>query len=221
MNTNYIWAAASFIAGSAIGVAASWFITKKHYEKKHQEEMDVVWKDLQKSNSKPEPKKSVSETAKDIGLLNTDIRPIMTKPDLTDYANRIRKEGYEAPKLDKTDDYIYEIEYHDLDEDNYKRIDLTLYADGILADDGDIPVNDPIFDVGEHYLEWMEGKDEILIRNEKHSIDYDICRSMLTFGEMLDRHPETQQRIQFDDAMDEYYSDKYDEDNEEEEDDDE
>lgn len=224
MNTNYIWAAASFVMGSCIGVAVSWLITKKHYEKKHQEEMDVVWQDLQKNTRKAEEKEikermakgeTVKEIAEDMDIPKADVRPIVTKPDLMDYAKKIREEGYDSPEIAKTNDYIYEIDYSELDEENYERIDLTLYADGILADDKDYPVRDTVFVVGEHYLEWFEGKDEMYIRNEKRHADYDICRSLLTFGEMLDRHPETQQRLQYDAAMEDYYSGEDDEDEEE------
>ena len=223
MNTNYIWAAASFVAGAAIGVATSWIITKNHYDKKHQEEMDIVWHDLQKNKISNLETKTIKEISDEMDIPKVDVRPIVTKPDLDESAKKIREDGYKAPEIMKTDDFIYEIDYHELNEDEYEMIDLTLYADGILADDKDYPVRNPIFVVGEHYLEWMEGKDEILIRNEKRHVDYDICRSLLSFGEMLDRHPETQQRLQYQDALDEYYEGKDDEDadNENEEEDDE
>lgn len=143
------------------------------------------------------------------------------KPDINEYVKLVRKNGYEAPAAQKTNDYIYEIGYNDLDEDEYERIDLTLYADGILTDDNDSPLRSPEFAVGDHYLEWMNGKDELFIRNEKRKIDYDITRSLLSYSSMLDQHPETEQRLQYEDALDDYYDKTYDDEEDGEEDDDE
>lgn len=203
---NYILAGASFLVGAAIGSVIAWFAAKKRYEKMHQEQMNAVWADVQGK------KKTEKELASDEIITPTAAE----KPDIFEYVAKIQQEGYEHPNdLPKTNDNIYEITPMDLDEELYKRIDLTYYADGILADDLDYPVRDLADTVGENFAALFKGRDEIFVRNEKHNIDYDIVISELTYGKMLDRQPETQQRLDYANAMDEYY----DEDEEEEDDD--
>ena len=203
----YILAGISFLAGAAASGITAWFVAKKRYERIHQEEMNAVWNDIQKN--KTEHKESPEKILEEFDNTRVEIKPEtlgLEKPNLADYANRIRSTGYGTEEVPKTDNKIYEIEYSDLDEDLYTRVDLMLYADGIVADDMDVPLRDVELALGSKYLEIMEGKDEAYIRNENRHIDYDVCRSLLSYGEMLDRHPETEQRLQFNDAMDEYYS---------------
>lgn len=216
MNINsYILAGVSFLAGAAVSGVVTWFAAKKRYERIHREEMDAVWADVQ---GKKKASKSTNELKSD-----EMIYPDPTdKPDLFEMAAKIQQEeGYYNPdNIPTTDDTIYEITANDLDEDRYKRIDLTYYADGILADDGDYPVRDLKNTVGENFAALFKNRDEIFIRNEKFRIDYDIVISQLTYGEMLDRSPETQQRVDYADAMDEYYENADEEESDEEEDDD-
>lgn len=203
----YIFAGISFIGGAVIGGLSSWFIAKKRYEKRHQQEMDAVWNDLQKDKSETEINKKYEDFGLKLDPEKGLVADIAHKPDLMTYAKVVSESGYtDTTDLPKTNDFIYEIDNNQLDEDEYQIIDLTLYADGILADDADYPIRDVKECVGEHYLEMIHGKDEVIIRNEKKKIDYDICRSMLSFGETLQNHPETEQRIQFDDALENYYN---------------
>lgn len=212
---NYIFAGVSFLIGAASGGVCAFLVAKKRYERIHQEEMNAVWNDIKNSGKKgiASETESRANEEKHVDASRTSYE----KPDLAEYANKIREQGYDPEPLPKTNDFIYEVGYNDLDEDEYERIELTLYADGILADDKDYPIKDVHATVGDHYLDIMHGKDEAFIRNEKMKTDYDICRSMLTFGEMLERHPETEQRLQYNDALDEFYEKKYDEEEEEDE----
>lgn len=213
---NYIFGGIAFLAGAAVSGITTWAITKKRFEKIHNDEMKKVWDDLQ---GKPD-KNSYSEISHSADKIDT--ATITNKPDLAEYANHIREQNYSAPVLPKTNDFIFEIGENDIDEDVYERIELTLYADGIITDDKDYPMRDPETYIGKDYLTIMHSKDEAFIRNEKLKIDYDICRSMLAFGEMLSNHPEVEQRLQYNDALDDYYErdgenedgDEYEEDDE-------
>ena len=191
---NYILAGASFLAGAVISGVAAFLVTKKACDRKHQEEINVIWKQLSNTKDYTELKNKpeINEA------------PLEDKPDIFEYAKKLEKHGYTVPELEKTNDMIHEISENDIDEDVYDRIDLTLYADGILADDTDYPVKSLKDTVGENFHEIFVGKDEIFIRNETRKIDYDVVRSMLTYGEMLDRHPETEQRLQYADAIEEF-----------------
>lgn len=213
MNTKIIFSAIGFVSGALIGGTAALIISKKSYEKKMQEEVDKVWAEV--NNIKPFKKPELDEVMKE-----AKIEPAAPETQTqTNYLNMLSVNGYAAPELKKTNDAIYEITENDLDEDEYDVIELVLYADGILADDGDYPVRSLSDTVGENFHEiFTPDKDEIIIRNKKKKVDYDVVRSLLSYGEMLDRHPETEQRLQYDDAMEKYYAeDADDEDGEDEE----
>lgn len=223
MNINYILAGASFLVGAAASGVTTWLITKKRYEKKHQEELDAVWKDI--SSTDRNAGAAQAKAAEELTVEDA----VFHKPDLNEYANRIRQENYTAPDLPKTNDYIYEIDASDLDEDEYQIIELVLYSDGVLADDQDFPLSDPDITVGTEYRSILNGKDEAFIRNEKTKIDYDICRSQLSFREMLEHNPAKEQQLEYNDAVEDYYNrthnpdgdDIDDDDKDDEEDDDE
>lgn len=213
MNIKIIFSAIGFVSGALIGGTAALIISKKSYEKKMQEEVDKVWAEV--NNIKPFKKPELDEVMKE-----AKIEPAAPETQTrTDYLSMVSVAGYSAPELKKTNDTIYEITENDLDEEEYDVIELVLYADGILADDGDYPVRSLSDTVGENFHEiFTPDKDEIIIRNEKKKVDYDVVRSLLSYGEMLDRHPETEQRLQYDDAMEKYYAeDADDEDGEDEE----
>lgn len=202
MNMKIIFSAIGFVAGALVGGSTALIVSKKSYEKKLAEEMDKVWADVQ--NIKPFKKPDLNTVMKES---NIKVEEPVDPQTVAAYNGIVQYARYSAPELKKTNDLIYEITEMDFDEDLYERIDLTLYADGILADDADCPLRSIEECVGPNFFElFTPDKDEIFIRNEKKHVDYDICKSMLSYGEMLDRHPETEQRVRFDDAMEKYYS---------------
>lgn len=218
MNPKIIFGAIGFVTGVIVGGSTALIICKKTYNKKMQEEVDAVWAEINnRPFKKPDLKTAVEEAKIDetVSLPEaTDSQPVQSE--MTDI---IHHSGYTQPEIKKTNDTIYEITENDLDEDEYDVIELVLYADGILADDGDYPVRSLSDTVGENFHEiFTPDKDEIIIRNEKKKVDYDVVRSLLSYGEMLDRHPETEQRLQYDDAMERYYSEDADEEDGEEDD---
>ena len=202
INIKVIFGVAGFVAGALFGGSAALIVSKKTYEKKMQDELDKVWADV--NNIKTFKKPDLDTVVKEA---NIKPEPVAEPNPVVDYNQIAVHAGYNHPELKKTNDLIYEITENDLDEELYERIDLTLYADGILADDGDYPIRSLSDTVGDNFHQiFTPDKDEIFIRNEKRQIDHDVCRSQLSYGEMLDRHPETEQRLQFDDALERYYS---------------
>lgn len=202
---NYILAGVAFGAGAVVSGIVSFFLVKKRYDKRHQDEMDAVWKDIQDSRRRDrEEKTEQAETELEHSKSVSDISK--SKPDLFDYASKVHDLGYgNGEDMDETNDRIYEITENDLDDELYSQIPITLYADGLFADDQDYPMHNirEYFPKDIHKL--MEYKDEIFIRNEIKKADYDIVKSQLTYGEMLDRHPEIEQRVAYDDALERYH----------------
>ena len=205
---DHILAGITFIAGAAISGTLTWLLTKNHYRRVHQEEMDAVWNDIRTNgavrtiNDKSESVKS-SDDKKTID--ETAVPNFEDKPDIMAYSNIVRDNGYVANYAGDPNDNIYEIEENELDEEEYKRIDLTYYADGVLADDMDCRINDIYPVVGNDFESIIRDKDEVFIRNENKKIDYDICKSMLDYGEMLERRPDVRQLVQYNDAVEDYY----------------
>lgn len=70
--------------------------------------------------------------------------------------------------------------------DGYERISLTYYADGVLADEDNEPVDDIEEIVGdglEHFGEYEE--DSVFVRNDAKKCDYEILRDLRTFAEVV------------------------------------
>lgn len=220
---NYISHSIAFLAGAVVSGVATFFITKHICDKKHREEISKVIDDIDKN--KDFEAKTEEEYAKALEGIkrygeehNKEPLIFEEKPDLAEYAARIRQEAYTAPDLPKTNDLIYEIQYQDLDEEQYQIIELMLYADGILCDSMDIPIKFPEQCVGENINAIMGDRDEVYIRNEKRHIDYDVCRSAKSWSEQVDQHPELQQKLEYEDALNDFYERDEDEDMDEEED---
>ena len=206
-----IFSGISFVVGAAASGLVSHIITKKKCEDQFQKEINDIWNDLKNESKRREEEAEAAEYVENA---------FVEKPDLFEYANKIQQEQeYEQPDdLQKTNDaVIHEISMDEMDEEEYDREDMTLYADGIVADEHDIPLRTLWNTVGDNILEVMHGKDEVIIRNEQLKIDYDICRSQLTYGELLERFPETAQRLQYNDSLEDYYENKDEEDDEDEE----
>lgn len=179
----------AFIAGAGIGAAISYFVTKDYYEGIIQDEIDSV-KEAYGGNKKPTESNS------------EDPVKISDKPDLNDYYNEIERNGYtdyakisganEKIKNDTPDDIlieenkeedmrgpkiITEDQFND-EHDDYDKISLTYYSNGVLVDDQDIPIDEPDLVVGFPTLN-MFGDDEVNVvhvRNDILTTDYEITR---------------------------------------------
>lgn len=192
-----------FVAGAAIGSAATWYYAKKHYEQIAQEEIDSVKErftidntKLVKSYSKHDPKPPFeAREAADI-----------TKEKLTvaEYAKKLSQEGYvnysnaEMPE-ENTKDTVTEIpfvippeEFGNLESEGYSKVSLTYYADDVLADEDDELVEDVEGWVGEdateHFGEYDD--DVVYVRNHKLKIDFEILRSLREYyTDVLEEKP--------------------------------
>lgn len=173
-----------FLAGVAIGSAATWTFAKKRFEELAQSEIDSVKEAYANRGHRAE----VLGTDEDE---NTDAtaRTISNKPSMMDYYNeKIREEGYtnysnataekkEKENAENDEAVIYPITSDSYGElDGYETISLTRYADGIIADEYDEPVVDSENVVGVITDEMFAESDEIYIRNDRMKTDYEILR---------------------------------------------
>ena len=186
----------AFVAGAAVGVAASCKYFKTKYEKRYQEDLNSMQEAF--GGREPEPIVTTVESSKE------EDKPQVTKRDISDYEARIKTNGYvdygafsrkEEPKEEKTYKKPYAIPPEELggtegDED-YNIYCFTYYADGVLADDADMMVEDIEnvvgLDFADHFGEYEE--DAVHIRNERLKCDYEILRDLRKYSDVLEDKP--------------------------------
>ena len=98
------------------------------------------------------------------------------------------KEGTELLADAPLDPYlITETEYFDNQFENFSKIQMTYFSDGVMIDDGDSIV--PAFEdlIGDENILELETSDNntIFVRNEANSTDYEIVYKEMTYGEFM------------------------------------
>ena len=72
------------------------------------------------------------------------------------------------------------------EDDDYDLISITYYADGVLADDGNYPIDDVEDTVGPDALdsfgEWED--DAVYVRNDKRKCYYEILRDVENYSDL-------------------------------------
>jgi hypothetical protein len=180
----------AFVAGAAVGTAASWKFFETKYKKIADEEIESVketfntkkyeWKD--EFNTVLAEKESEEDE-------NTEEPRTNEKPDIREYAAKLSKEGYtnyrniNAEKETKEDvkpmtKEPYVISPDEFGENEYETRSLTYYEDGILTDEDDNPIEDVEGMIGSEALDsFGEYEDDAVhVRDDDLKIDYEILR---------------------------------------------
>lgn len=185
-----------FVLGAAVGSVVTWQYTRKKYEQIAQEEIDSVKEIFSKR-----------ESAADVEI--TDPEPHTAKigkpeekPDITEYAARLERDGYtnysnvgaEQKKEEQETMEIkpYVISPEEFGEfEDYERISLSYYADQILADEDDEKVDDVDNVVGleslTHFGEFED--DSVFVRNDRLKCDYEILLDQRTYSDVIKQRP--------------------------------
>lgn len=182
----------SCVGGAAVGSLITWFVTKKICEKKYKEIADKEIASVKENFTVPkEITDSIIEKKKEVSKEKSIAKEATNKLSLSEYAKNIKsyvnysnsesKEevGYDGLKRInfKPSGKIEIIEPDDYgDDEEYDQISLTLYADGILADEDDRVINDVEGLIGEGTLASI-GKyedDAIHVKNEGTKCYYEI-----------------------------------------------
>lgn len=182
---NKTWfAIGGFVLGAISGGAATYFLTKKKFEERAQMEIDSVKEyftvpkvELKKEDIAKEP----SEEKK--GVI---AEQATKKPSLTEYAKKLKDGGYinysdrnVNPEKDEKIESSMKPEVIDPneygDDETYDQVSLTLYADGVLADEDDTILNINEV-VGEGNLDRMgEYEDDALhVKNNVRKVYYEV-----------------------------------------------
>ena len=183
-----------FIIGAASGATVAWYLLKDKYETLAQEEIDSVKEVFarREQDMKDETvKRNVAE-----GIKDSD----RTKPDLKEYAEQLKKNGYTRYSDLSADDggvsdkqtkpYVIPPEQFG-DNEEHEQISLTYYADGVLADENDEVIEDVEDAVGidslNHFGEYED--DSVFVRNDARKCDYEILLDQRTYSEVAEEMP--------------------------------
>lgn len=193
---------AAFLAGAVVGSVTTWYCVKKKYERIAQEEIDSVKEVFAQREFHSQVIKTAKAGEGVIEGLNDGIRraaeQAKDKPDVREYAAILKKTGYatgvnqEEEEQTVKDGYnpyvISPDEFGEFEE--YEKISLTYYADGVLADDGDEVVDDVediVGDALDHFGEYED--DSVFVRCDERKCDYEILLDQRTFAEVSHNKP--------------------------------
>ncbi len=190
----------AFFAGLAIGGAAVWYYTTDKYAQLAEEEIKSV-REAYARREKQQESEAESDIPSDLGVGQTHavVDKVQDKGDIKEFARRVQGEkGYTdysktvvLPKAEIREEPAQpenpgEIPYViSPDEfEGYTPISLTYFADGVLADEYGVIVDDVEEIVGDalnHFGEYEE--DSVFVRNDDKRCDYEILRDERKYEE--------------------------------------
>ena len=162
-------------AGVVIGTLTASRYFKEKYEKISKEEIESV-KEVYKK--KEEQFKTVSKEVAIVKSVDKDTK-------VNDYNDIVSKynKGENAMR-DEIGPYV--ISPKEFDEEGYETISLTYYADGVLADEQNFPIEDIEDTVGNDALNsFGEYEDDsVFVRDDDKGIDYEILLDNRKYSEL-------------------------------------
>ena len=164
-----------FTAGVVIGTLAASRYFKEKYEKISKEEIESV-KEVYKKKEKQF--KTVSKEVEVVKSVDKD-----TKANgYNDIVSKYNKGG--NTMRDEIGPYV--ISPEEFDEEGYETISLTYYADGVLADEQNFPIEDVEDTVGKDALNsFGEYEDDsVYVRDDDKGIDYEILLDIRKYSEL-------------------------------------
>lgn len=197
----------AFFAGAAVGGATVWYITKERYAQLAEEEINSVKEAYAHREQKKEKVDEVMQRYRGEGEDTDEPKtPVVTaklaeKESISEYAKRVQNgapmeysktvvppkaETREEPvQSENSGDVPYVISPDEFDElDGYTPISLTYFADGVLADEYGVIVDNVEEIVGDglnHFGEYEE--DAVYVRNDAKRCDYEILKDERKYAE--------------------------------------
>ena len=170
-----------FAAGTAIGAAAAWTMLKNKYRQFAEEEISSV--------------KEAFRSKSDKDLYKSDKQDESISEGKDEYETIVKRKGYsnkemETTVMKKIRPYVIPPEQFD-EIDEYDTVTLSYYADGILADETDTPIDNIDSVVGFDSLKTF-GRyedDSVYVRNDMKKCDYEILRDERKYMDILRNRP--------------------------------
>lgn len=152
---------------------------KKIAERNEQEKAEIEMRDRERAQA---AKDSINKIVSSLGYSESDYRmpsdvPISRPEELAPDADILPPNPYLIDQ--KHDGDLYEIPEEEYGDEGRFEIELTYYSDGILTDDEDKPIEDPVSLLGENIIEALDDKlgiglEEIYVRDDLRERDYRI-----------------------------------------------
>ncbi len=176
-----------FLAGAGVGAGTTWFLVKRYYEKRADDEInDVVTRFKRYKKVMDDIEEEHNENPNCIsGGNNVDTNEENIR---ADYNEELSNGIIDDPKGEKdgTAPYlISEEEFGELEDYDQKTL-FWYYRDNILATDEDLEVEDKFTTVGDALEEFKKDRyvERVLVRNEQDETDYEILISEKHFYEV-------------------------------------
>jgi hypothetical protein len=182
----------AFALWGAAGAVVAWKLLEKKYKRIAEEEIDS-YKELQ--NRKVDLSEVVEEFDEPENLEEQArlAAQAKEKPGIMEYADRIKDAGYTNYATNSDDKEVADVkkayvispeEFGELED--YEKVDLVYYADGVLADDMDEVIYDIKDTVGEDSLSRIgEYEDDLIhVRNDELRIDYEITLDTRNYSDV-------------------------------------
>lgn len=183
-----------FVAGAAVGSVVTWKMLDEKYKKIAQDEIDSVKEVYRERNRHIEAHEETAQESVEI-----------TKAEIEKAEERVR-EYVDYRTITK--EYVSEEEHEEVDKMegprprvippdefgelyDYDQFSLTYYADGVLTDEWDNPLEDVDDVVGLDSLQTF-GKyeeDSVFVRNDAMRADYEILRDPRDYADVINKKP--------------------------------
>lgn len=196
-----------FVIGAAAGSAASWYILRTRYEQIAQDEIDSVKEVFSKKMAE------ANKIIKEGGSLPTVIvnkkedkmpkaEEFLSETETVDYSKIAERYSVDKSVNEKTEeekknpyrkiDVPYVVSPDEFGEfEDYETIELTFYADKVLADDDYDIVEDVDEVVGfeslSHFGDYAE--DVVYVRNDRLKCDYEVVRDHRKYLDVMRETP--------------------------------
>lgn len=184
----------TFIAGAAVGAIAGITYVKKNYDISEKKEEAEEASEPVKTNNKPEMVEDDREEL--IRRTNAEILKSVKDPGKKEQVKDLLAEYATVTAIYGGDEVVehdrpYKILPDQFSEfEDYSAIELTLFADGVLADDRDEVIENADELLGEGFEKLFdEGSDELFIRNDERCTDYAIYKDVQTFESFDETRP--------------------------------
>lgn len=187
----------AFLAGAAVGAIGTVAYVKKNYDisEKNEEDTEIAEDDTEEAADEIEE----SEEEALIRRTNNDILKSVKNPEERSRKERLLNKYFTASSIygnPNNDEYEvhsgpYKIRSDEFSMfEDYSAVELTLYSDGIVADDRDEIVENVEELLGDDFREMFdEGEDELYIRNDMRCCDYAILKDSQTFEAFDEARP--------------------------------
>ena len=192
---NMIYVASAFVAGAAIGGFIGYKYAQKTERKIAQEEIDsvrAVFTVPREEKVKKEDEVSEDKKLSDKALNKPSLIEYTKKLSTSKYVNYSNADGEKveekATKSKKKKPYVISPdEYGEIEE--YDKISLVLYADGILADEDDtiIEAGEVVGDAIEHMGDYED--DAVHVCNPKRKVYYEILADERSYEDATGKDP--------------------------------